>query len=116
MLPNRIGLLLRRGHFFAKIELEDLFKALVAGEPLRNIAKHVSISPAGLLRHKTHVANAISKAQDEQDGQLGETLLDQMRRAQRKAWELLAKMEYELALVAGSDLRLRPSQTSNQNH
>ena len=31
-------------------------KALVAGEPLRNIAKRVSISPAGLLRHKTHLS------------------------------------------------------------
>ena len=32
---------------------------------------------------------------DRREEHLGETLLDQMRRAQRKAWELLAKMESE---------------------
>ena len=68
-------------------------KALVAGEPLRNIAKRVSISPAGLLRHKNHVANAIGKAQAQHEERLGETLLDEMRRVQRKAWELLGRTE-----------------------
>ena len=51
-------------------------EALVSGEPLRNIAKRVSISPAAILRHKSHVANALANAQ-----------------AQRE--ELLAKMESE---------------------
>jgi transposase len=68
-------------------------KALVAGEPLRNIAKRVSISPAGLLRHKSHVAGAIVKAQAERDERLGENVLEEMRRVLRKAWELLAKAE-----------------------
>jgi hypothetical protein len=58
-------------------------KALIAGESLRNIAKHVSISPAGLLRHKNHVANAIGRAQSQHEECLGETLLDEMRRVQR---------------------------------
>ena len=70
-------------------------KALVAGEPLRNIAKRVSLSPAGLLRHKNHVANAIGKAQADHEERLGETLLDEMRRVRRKAWELLSKTESE---------------------
>src|ERR1700687_2232204 len=74
---------------------EAIDKALVAGEPLRNIARRVSISPAGLLRHKTHVANAIGNAQAQHEERLGETLLDEMRRVQRKAWELLAKTESE---------------------
>jgi hypothetical protein len=60
---------------------------------LRSIAKRVSISPAGLLRHKNHVANAIGKAQAQHEERLGETLLDEMRRVQRKAWELLARTE-----------------------
>ena len=76
-------------------ERSAIDKALVAGEPLRNIAKRVSISPAGLLRHKPHVAQAIVKASEDCEAQLGETLLDEMRRVQRKAWELLAKMESE---------------------
>jgi transposase len=76
-------------------ERHAIDKALVAGEPLRNIAKRVSISPAGLLRHKNHVANAIGKAQAQHEERLGETLLDEMRRVQRKAWELLARTESE---------------------
>ena len=76
-------------------ERESIDKALVAGEPLRNIAKRVSLSPAGLLRHKNHVANAIGKAQAQREERLGETLFDEMRRMQRKAWELLSKTESE---------------------
>ena len=76
-------------------EREAIDKALVTGEPLRNIAKRVSLSPAGLLRHKNHVANAIGKAQAQHEERLGETLLDEMRRVQRKAWELLARTESE---------------------
>ena len=70
-------------------------KALVAGEPLRNIAKRVSISPAGLLRHKSHVAHAIVKAGAQREERLGHSLLDEMRRINRKAWELLARTESE---------------------
>jgi transposase len=76
-------------------EREAIDKALVAGESFRNIAERVSISPAGLFRHKNHVANAIGKAQAQHEERLGETLLDEMRRVQRKAWELLARTESE---------------------
>jgi transposase len=84
-------------------------KALIAGESLRNIAKRVLISPAGLLRHKKHVANAIGKAQAQHEERLGETLLDEMRRVQRKAWELLARTEsagdHRGAIVALREVR-----------
>jgi transposase len=76
-------------------EREAIDKALVAGEPFRNIAERVSISPAALFRHKNHVANAICKAQAQHEERLGETLLDEMRRVQHKAWELLARTESE---------------------
>jgi hypothetical protein len=74
---------------------EAIDKALVDGEPFRNIAERVSISPAALFRHKNHVASAIGKAQAQHEERLGETLLDEMRRVQRKAWELLARTESE---------------------
>jgi hypothetical protein len=64
-------------------------------EPLRNISKRVSISPAGLLRHKSHVGQAIVKAGEKREERLGDNLLDEMRRVQQKAWELLAKTESE---------------------
>ena len=76
-------------------EREAIDKALVAGESFRNIAKRVSISPAGLLRHKNHVSQAITKASERREEQLGDNLLDEMRRVQRKAWELLGKTEFE---------------------
>ena len=82
---------LARSH--AKREAIDT--ALANGEPLRNIAKRVSISPAGLLRHKSHVAHAIVKASEKREERIGDNLLDEMRRVQRKAWELLAKTESE---------------------
>lgn len=76
-------------------ERSEIEKALIAGEPLRNIAKRLSISPAGLLRHKSHVATAIARASEKRGERLGENLLDEMRCVLRKAWELLAKTESE---------------------
>jgi len=76
-------------------EREAIDKALVAGEPLRNIAKRVSISPAGLLRHKSHVAGAIVKAQERREEKLGDSIFDEMRRVLAKAWELSGKAESE---------------------
>ncbi len=90
-------------------EREAIDKALVAREPLRNIAKRVSISPAGLLRHRNHVAQAIMMANEEREERLGDSLLDDMRRVQRKAWELLAKTEtqgdYRGSIVALREVR-----------
>jgi hypothetical protein len=77
----------------ASPERESIDKALVAGEPFRNIAERVSLSPAGIFRHKSHVAQAIVKASENHEERLGETLLDEMRRVQRKAWELLGRTE-----------------------
>jgi hypothetical protein len=79
----------------ASLERISIEKALVSGEPLRNISKRVSISPAGLLRHKTHIAQAIVKASERREECLADNLLDEMQRVQRKAWELLAKAESE---------------------
>jgi hypothetical protein len=90
-------------------ERGEIEKALVAGEPLRNIAKRVSISPAGLLRHKLHVSEVIVKASERREEQLGDNLLDEMRRVQRKAWELLAKTEsdgdHRASIVALREVR-----------
>src|SRR5215469_18530364 len=83
---------------------EAIDKSLVAGEPLRNIAKRGSISPAGLLRHKSHVAGVLAKAQERREVKLGDSIFDEMRRVLDKGWELLNKAESEgdtrAALVA----------------
>ena len=66
------------------VEREEIDNALATGEPLRNIAKRVSISPAGLLRHKSHVAGAIAKAQERREEKLGDSIFDEMRRVLTK--------------------------------
>ena len=90
-------------------EREAIDKALATREPLRNIAKRVSISPAGLVRHKSHVAATIVKAQERRDENLGDSIFDDIRRVQRKALELLGKMEsegdYRGAIVAAREVR-----------
>ena len=76
-------------------ERDAIDKALATGEPLRNIAKRVSISPAGLLRHKSHVARAIAKTQERREEKLGDSIFDEMRRVLAKLWELSDKAESE---------------------
>jgi hypothetical protein len=73
-------------------EREAIDKALVAGEPLGNIAKRVSISPAGLLRHKSHVAGTLVKAQERREEEIGDSIFDEVRRLQGKA---LAQVRHE---------------------
>jgi hypothetical protein len=77
----------------ASPERKEIDKAIVAGEPFRSIAKRVSISAAGLLRHKPHVSQSIVKAEEKREERLGDNLIEGMIRIQRKLWEILAKME-----------------------
>lgn len=70
-------------------------KAIASGQPLRDIAARVSISPSALARHKAHAAQAIVKASERREERLGDSLLDEMRRMNRKAWDLLGKAESE---------------------
>ena len=90
-------------------EREAIDKALATGEPLRNIAKRVSISPAGLVGHKSHVAGAIVKARERRGEKLGDSIYDEVTRLQNKALELLVKMEsegdYRGAIVALREAR-----------
>ena len=72
---------------------EAIDKALANGTPLREIEGQWDISRSALDRHKSHVAGAIVKAQERREQRAGENLLDEMRRVQRKAWELLSKTE-----------------------
>ena len=76
-------------------ERKEIDKAIVAGEPLRSIAKRVSISAAGLLRHKPHVAGAIVKAQERREEKLGDNILDGIRQLQVRGLGILDKMESE---------------------
>lgn len=74
-------------------ERNEIDLAIVSGEPFRNIAKRVSLSPASLFRHRTHLSRSIVKPSEKHEEPLGENLLEEMCRVQRKAWELLALTE-----------------------
>lgn len=67
--------------------------AIVAGTSFRNIAERFGTSVAAIFRHKSHAAQAIVKASERREEQIGDNLLGEMRRVQCKAWELLAKTE-----------------------
>ena len=80
--------------------------ALVAGTSYRNIAERFGTSLAAIFRHKLHAGQAIVKAAERREEQLGDNLLDEMSRAQRKAWELLGKAEAD-GDVRGAIVALR---------
>lgn len=90
-------------------ERSEIDKALVSGEPFRNIAKRVSISPAALLRHKSHVSQALAKAAEQEGDKLAFNLLDESERIWEKAWKLLDKLEadgdYRGSVVALREVR-----------
>lgn len=77
----------------ASPERKAIDKALAIGEPLRTIADQWSVSKTALIRHKKHVATAIVKAQEKREERIGGNSLDEMRKIQQKAWEILGKME-----------------------
>jgi hypothetical protein len=69
--------------------------ALASGESLRSIAGRFAISDTSLCRHKEHNSASIVKAAERREERLGDNLLDEIRRMNRKAWELLGKAEAE---------------------
>ena len=75
-------------------------KALIAGEPLRNIVKNVPHCSIGSLhRHKGHLSATLIKAEEAREVAHADTLLEQLKQLQKKALELLSKAE------AAGDLR-----------
>ena len=58
---------------------------------MRNIAERCFVSPPSLLRHKSDVAEAIVKASERREEQLGANALAEAQRLRAKAWELLKR-------------------------
>jgi hypothetical protein len=67
--------------------------AFALGEPVRNIAKRVSLSPAGLLRHKTHVAGAIVRATERREISIGESVRARLEKLYQRAEKVLNDTE-----------------------
>ena len=64
----------------ASSERREIDKAVATGEPLSNIAKHVSMSRAGLLRHESHVSQTIVKMPERREEKLGHSIFDGIKR------------------------------------
>jgi hypothetical protein len=74
---------------------EKIDRALAGGEVIRGISRNFRVSEDALSRHKAHVSQAIVKASERREERLGDSLFEEMRRMNRKAWELLGKAESE---------------------
>jgi hypothetical protein len=72
-------------------EREAINKALLAGEPLRNIAARTGTSATALHRHKAeHMPATLAKAQEARDTAQADDLLAQVRRLQVVTMDILA--------------------------
>ncbi len=77
------------------VQRQEIEEALLAGEPLRNIAKRSGTSPATLLRHRPHIAAAVVRAIEETDRDRAADLLGKARDLEREAKRLGEKAERE---------------------
>ncbi len=69
-------------------------RALLAGEPLRDIARRTATTKDALSRHKAdHIPSAIAQAQDAVEAAQADDLLQQVRQLKDKAVTLLLQAE-----------------------
>ncbi len=78
---------------------DEINTALLEGKPYRYLAERYGTSATTLQRHKEHLPVKMVKAQEAQEAVQADSLLEQVKELQRKAWELLNKAE------AAGDLR-----------
>jgi hypothetical protein len=74
---------------------EEIERALLAGEPLRDIAGRVPVAKSALHRHKGHVSATLERAAKKQEEARGDRLLNQLLDLQRRTMELLTEAEQD---------------------
>ncbi len=70
-------------------------ESLVAGEPMRNIAKQTRTSLASLHRHRGHIADTVIRASETRSDELGVSLLSKIHAMEAEAQRLGKKAESE---------------------
>ena len=87
---------------------DEIDRALMAGEPLRDITGRVQIAKSALHRHKQHLSATLVKARESQDVAHADQLLEQLREltieARRIKQKAEAKKDYRTALAAVREL------------
>jgi len=71
----------------------EINRQLLAGTPLRNIAKQFSLSSASLFRHNTHMSKVLSNARQEAEILRADGLMDQLNHLWLEAARLTQKAE-----------------------
>ena len=75
-------------------KVDEINKALLEGEPYRNIVKRFSVSLAALSRHRNkHIPAALAQARDAEEVAQADGLLEQVQALQAKALALLRQAE-----------------------
>lgn len=80
-------------------ERSEIDRALLSGEPYRNIAQRFGTSPTALYRHKEHLPNELVKAQAAEEVAQADNLLEQVKSLQTRALSILDRAD------AAGDLR-----------
>jgi hypothetical protein len=72
---------------------DDIDRQLLAGTPLRNIAKQFSLSSASLFRHNTHMSKVLSNARQEAEILRADGLMEQLNHLWLETGRLTQKAE-----------------------
>ena len=89
-------------------ERAEIDRALLSGEPLRNIAERVSLSATSLFRHKAHVSETLAKSHEATEVSRADALLGQLKHLTEDARRIQKKAEavndYRAALAGVREL------------
>jgi ABC-type protease/lipase transport system fused ATPase/permease subunit len=72
---------------------DEIDRLLLAGTPLRNIAKQFSLSSASLFRHNTHMSKVLSNARQEAEILRADGLMEQLNHLWTETARLTQKAE-----------------------
>jgi hypothetical protein len=72
---------------------DEIDRLLLAGTPLRNIAKQFSVSSANLFRHNKHLSKVLSNARQEAEILRADSLMEQLNHLWAEATRLTQKSE-----------------------
>jgi len=72
---------------------DEIDRLLLAGTPLRNIAKQFSVSSANLFRHNKHLSKVLSNARQEAEILRADSLMEQLNHLWVEAARLTQKAE-----------------------
>jgi hypothetical protein len=83
----------RRCSICSHSKRRQIDSALASGDPIRGISRKYRVSEDALSRHKSHVAEAVSRAAEKREENIGETILQRLENLCTKTENILAAAE-----------------------